>query len=157
MSSPLVQEVAQQKSGSEGFSVALTLQHGYRFDVDFQDGTLPQMVVDERPPLGEGAGPNPARVLATAVGQCLSASLLFCLRKARVEPKELRTVVRGTMIRNERGRFRIGELRVTLDPTFEPGDRERIGRCVELFEDFCIVTESVRSGIDVQVELAGVS
>lgn len=32
-----------------------------------------------------------------------------------------------------------------------PEDGERIGRCLELFEDLCVVTQSVRTGIDVQV------
>ena len=28
-----------------------------------------------------------------------------------------------------------------------------LGRCLEIFEDFCIVTQSVRAGLDVQVEV----
>ena len=156
MNPPIVNKAGPAKGQGEGFAVTLTLQQGYQFDVDFQHGSIPRLVVDEHPPLGKGAGPNPVRMLATAVAHCLGSSLLFCLRKARIEPTGLRTTVHGTMVRNEAGRLRIGELRVVLDPSFELGDRERIGRCLELFEDFCIVTGSVRQGIDVHVELKGV-
>jgi organic hydroperoxide reductase OsmC/OhrA len=135
------------------FTVNLTLRDGYAFNVRFAPGEGPALVVDELPPLGEGDGPNPARLLAAAVGSCLSASLLFCLRKSRVEVADLRTVVEGTIVRNERGRLRIGGLRVRLTPQLTPEQRDRIGRCADLFQDFCIVTESVREGIAVDVAL----
>ncbi len=98
-----------------------------------------------------GRGPNPARLLAAAVGNCLGASLLFCLRRSRIEIHGLRIAVDVSLERNERGRLRIGEIQVTMAPDMEPEQRERMGRCLELFEDFCIVTESVRHGIKVQV------
>ena len=137
----------------EPFTVALTLRNGYAFDVEFADGEGPPLVVDELPPLGEGNGPNPARLLAAAVGSCLSASLLFCLRKSRIEIAELRTTVEGTVVRNARGRLRIGGLRVRLAPELSAEQRERMSRCLDLFQDFCIVTESVRDGIAVDVEV----
>lgn len=140
-------------SGGDRFELGLTLRDGYTFTVDFAPGEGPPLVVDELPPLGEANGPNPARLLAAAVGSCLSASLLFCLRKARVEVAELRTTVEGTIVRNERGRLRIGGLRVRLAPDVAPEQRERMGRCLDLFQDFCIVTESVRDGIAVDVEV----
>lgn len=136
------------------FAVDLTLQDEYRFTVSFGAEPLPELTVDELPPLGQGAGPNPARLLATAVGHCLGASLLYCLRRAKIAVTELHTTVRGTMVRNERGRLRIGELHVELAPDVDAAQRERMGRCLELFEDFCIVTESVRHGIPVSVEVA---
>ena len=80
-------------SAADGrFEVGLTLRDGYAFTVDFAAGEGPPLVVDELPPLGEANGPNPARLLAAAVGSCLSASLLFCLRKSRVEVSQLRTM-----------------------------------------------------------------
>lgn len=135
------------------FTIALSLRDGYAFNVEFDDGEMPPLVVDEQPPLGEANGPNPARLLAAAVGSCLSASLLFCLRKSRVEITQLRTTVDGTIVRNERGRLRIGGLRVRLAPDVTPEQRERMGRCLDLFQDFCIVTESVRDGIAVDVDV----
>jgi organic hydroperoxide reductase OsmC/OhrA len=138
------------------FSVTLELKQGYTFEVDFDQAGLPPLVMDEPPPLGEGRGPNASRVLAAAVGNCLSASALYCLRRARIEVQGLRTVVTGRLARNERGRLRIGGLSVTLHLDLKPEDRSRIGRCLELFEDFCVVTESVRRGVDVAVRVEGV-
>jgi len=139
-------------SAADGrFEVGLTLRDGYAFTVDFAAGEGPPLVVDELPPLGEANGPNPARLLAAAVGSCLSASLLFCLRKSRVEVSQLRTTVSGSIVRNERGRLRIGGIRVRLAPEVTAEQRARMGRCLDLFQDFCIVTESVREGITVDV------
>ena len=136
------------------FSLVLRLNDHYMQIVDFGlDGVAP-LVTDEPPPLGQERGPNPARLLGAAVGSCLGASLLFCLRKAHVEVTDLRTTVAGTLVRNERGRLRIGALRVQLAPTVAEADRPRLARCLELFEDYCVVTESVRDGIDVAVEVA---
>lgn len=139
---------------AEQFTVALTLRDGYAFNVEFAGGEGPPLVADELPPLGEANGPNPARLLAAAVGSCLSSSLLFCLRKSRIEVSQLHTVVDVTIKRNERGRLRIGGIRVRLAPELTDEQRERIHRCLDLFQDFCIVTESVREGIRVDVEVA---
>lgn len=139
-------------SATDGrFEVGLTLRDGYAFTVDFAEGEGPPLVVDELPPLGEANGPNPARLLAAAVGSCLSASLLFCLRKSRIEVAQLRTTVSGTIVRNARGRLRIGGIRVRLAPEVTAEQRVRMGRCLDLFQDFCILTESVREGIAVDV------
>ncbi len=123
----------------------------FRFDVTFDDESWDPIVVDEPVPLGGGAGPNAARLLAAAVGNCLAASLLLCLEKSRVELRTLEARVEGVMERNEQGRFRIAGLSVTISPTVVGEPSKKYDRCLELFEDFCIVTQSVRQGIDVVV------
>ncbi len=135
------------------FALSLTLQRGYAFTVDFGLDGVPDLTLDEPAPLGEGHGPNAARLVAAAVGNCLAASLAFCLKRSRIQLQQLRATVEGTLARNEGGRLRIGEIRVKLAPDVAPEDRERMGRCLELYEDFCIVTESVRNGIPVTVEV----
>lgn len=135
------------------FSVTLTLRHGMQFAAQFDEPGLPLLVMDEPPPLGEGSGPNAARVLAAAVGNCLSASLLFCLKKQRLTLNGMRARVKGTLERNEHGRLRIAGLQAQLHPDLAPDDRARMARCLELFEDFCIVTQSVRRGITVDVSV----
>jgi uncharacterized OsmC-like protein len=137
----------------ERFALQLTRDAGYGFRVEFDRAELAPLQVDELPPLGGGAGPNPVRLLAAAVGHCLAASLTYCLDRSRVALKELTVNVEGTLVRNAQGRLRIGELRVTLAPDVDPDDGPRLERCRELFEQFCIVTESVRQGIDVHVDV----
>jgi len=137
------------------FEVTLAREDRFRFRVDFGDGSGAVLQFDEPEPIGEGSGPNASRVLAAAIGNCLSASLLYCLEKARVEVDDIQTRVEGTMRRNENGRLRLGGLKVTIEPTFRSAVPSRVQRCLDLFEDFCIVTQSVRAGlsVDVAVEL----
>lgn len=133
--------------------VSIELKKGYQFLVRFEDVKgKPTLVCDEPPPLGDGEGPNPAAILGAAVGNCLAASLAFCLRKARLEPVHLGAIVTTHIARNEKGRFRIAGIDVELAP--ELGS-ESVGqkRCEELFEDFCTVTASIRHGIPVSVSL----
>jgi uncharacterized OsmC-like protein len=138
------------------FALDLELVDGYRQQADFGLPGVAPLTIDEPPPLGELAGPNPARVLGAAVASCLGASLLFCLRRARVDVRGLRTHVTGTMARNERGRLRVGAIRVRLEPVVPPEQQAGMARCLAVFEDYCVVTASVRPGVDVHVEVVPV-
>jgi uncharacterized OsmC-like protein len=141
-------------SETRDYNVDLRFVRGYEFVATFPDKDgLPPIVFDEPAPLGEGSGPNAAAVLAAAIGNCLAASLAFCLRKARVEPVDLKAAVVARVARNEHGRFRISGVDVELVPEVLEADRARLERCERLFEDFCIVTESVRRGIQVNVKV----
>jgi organic hydroperoxide reductase OsmC/OhrA len=139
---------------TDEFTVTMELQDGYRFLVDFQQEGVPALLVDEPPPLGAGDGPNAARLLAAAVGNCLSASALYCLRRARVPVHGMQTSVSTSLVRNEHGRLRVGGLRVQINPRVDRADRGRIERCLKLFEDYCVVTQSVRAGLDVSVAVS---
>lgn len=135
------------------FEVTLSRHEKYQFDVDFQDGNSTTLRMDEPSPLGDGQGPNAARVLAAAIGNCLSASLLFCLGKARIDVADVETRITGSIVRNENGRMRLGSLEVHIRPDVGTVSPEKLQRCLDIFEDFCVVTASVRSGLDVSVEV----
>lgn len=136
--------------------VALRPEGRYRFRVEM-DRPEWTLVVDEPPPLGEGAGPNPARLLAVAVGHCLASSLRYCLERART-PADVSATVEVEVRRNERGRWRVTGIQVQLNLSgVEPAQRPAVDRCLGLFEDFCIVTGSVRQGIPVDVQVTGAS
>jgi uncharacterized OsmC-like protein len=137
------------------FTVSIEQVADYEFRVNFDGSPLAPLTVDEGPPLGKSAGPSPARLLAAAVGSCLNASLLFCARKVKIDLGHLRSRVRVQTVRNEQRRLRIGKIEVSIAPELGEGERERVGRCLELFEDYCTVTQSVRSGIPVEVRVEG--
>ena len=136
---------------ADTFEIKLERIDGFQFRTDFPGTEVAPLIVDEPAPLGTGTGPNPARLLAVAVGNCLSASLLFCLGKSRVEVGGISTTVVGTYRRDEQKRLRIGGLKVTLQIDIAEGDLQRANRCLDIYEDFCVVTASVRKGIDVDV------
>lgn len=137
------------------FTVSIEQVADYEFRVSFDGSALAPLTVDEGPPLGKSAGPSPARLLAAAVGSCLNASLLFCARKAKLDLKHLRSRVRVETVRNEQRRLRIGRIEVVISPELGEADRERAGRCLDLFEDYCTVTQSVRKGIPIEVHVEG--
>lgn len=140
-------------SYAQSHHVSIELAHDYQFIVRFDDVEgMPTLVCDEPPPLGNGDGPTAADVLGAAVGNCLSASLAFCLKKAHVELRRLSARVTTHVTRNEKGRMRIAGIDVELDPELGEGSAGQ-KRCEELFEDFCTVTASVRHGIPVSVAL----
>jgi uncharacterized OsmC-like protein len=134
--------------------VTVRLARGYEFIADFEDiPGAPAMRFDEPEPLGSNGAPSGAAVLGAAVGNCLAASLAFCLRRARMDVQGLTAHVTTHVVRNDRGRFRINGIDVELAPVVGGGASGRLDRCGELFEDFCTVTASVQHGIPVQVSL----
>jgi hypothetical protein len=88
------------------------------------------------------------------VANCLSASLLFCLAGKFKQPLgKLRTRVHAEMARNDKGRVRIGRFDVTIHLPEDASTLQHVDRCLAQFEDFCVVTESVRRGIPVGVRV----
>lgn len=125
---------------------------GYKYEISVDEWANGRIVMDEPAPLGGSEGPNASMMLSSAVGHCLSASLLFCLEKSRVEVKDVETDVETRLVRNEKGRWRIDGIKVKMKPVVDASDLEKLERCLGLFEDFCIATQSIRQGIKVDVE-----
>ena len=140
---------------SDEQSIELSLEQisDYEFRLRFDDTDAPDLLTDEPAPLGHGAGPNPSRLLLAAVANCLSASLLFSLRKFNNDPGKLTAHARATLARNEHGRWRVQRIEVELAMGAAAGSLEHLDRLLAQFEDFCVVTESVRKGIEVQVSV----
>jgi len=126
----------------------------YQFEVSYPGTSLRSTTVDEAPPVGTGNGPDPAQALAGAVGHCLSSTLFNTLERSHVRTTPIRTSVTVTFGRNEKGRKRVAALsaRIECGP-LEESDRARFERCVEIFEDYCTVTGSVRQGVSVHTEV----
>lgn len=133
---------------SKTFSVRMKLLENYLFEVDF--GEFGNVMTDEPPPLGDGEGPNPSAMLAASVANCMSASLLFALRKYKNDPGELKASVTGTVERVEKY-LRVTQLSVDITLGKQRAQLSDIDKALEQFENFCVVTQSVRHGIPVSV------
>jgi len=135
----------------EEFVTEFEMEHDYQFRISFDDHGLADIRSDEPVPVGAGKYPNAARYLSAAVGNCLCASLAFCLRKTRSEPISLRASVFTQLARNEKGRLRVKGMQVKIFA--EVDDQAKLERCLPLFEDFCIVSAAVKEGIDIEVSV----
>ena len=131
----------------------LKLIEGYKFDVNFDVDYLPNLVADEPKPIGEGSGPNAPRLLAAAVGQCMSSSLIYCLKKARIPINNIETTVKTNLFKNEKGRTRIKNIDIQILLEINEEHKSRLNRCLTIFEDYCTVTQSIRNGIQVNVKV----
>ncbi|MFW9971948.1 MAG: OsmC family protein [Candidatus Odinarchaeota archaeon] len=106
-------------------------------------------------------GPNPSRMLALGVLGCLSASFIFCLKKRKFKVEDFRSEAEIAITRNEQGFWRVKQIDVSIKPKIEdPEALKRAKEClkttkygVSLFEQYCTVTQSVRSGIEVNVNI----
>lgn len=135
---------------SESVTVTLTQKDNYQFVVDFGDA-LPTLLADEPPPLGEGTGPAPTHMLLAAVANCLSASLLFSLRKFKQDPGQLTATATCDIGRNPENRLRVLGIRVEMALAKPADSMEHLDRILTQFEAFCTVSQSVQAGVPVSI------
>ena len=132
--------------------IELTQRHDYRFDVQF-GGDAPALTTDEPAPLGTGLGPSPVQLLAAAVGNCLSDSLLFALRKFKQTPEPIRCTVQAEIGRNNDNRLRVLKMTAVLTLGVPAAQLAHLDRVLETFEQYCTVTQSVGQGIAIDTQV----
>jgi len=132
--------------------VQLHQKQDYQFDIHF-GGEVPDVMGDEPAPLGAGQGPSPVQFLAAAVGNCLSDSLLFALRKFKQAPEPLRCDVHAEVGRNAEGRLRVLGIKAVLTLGVPAASLAHLDRVLGQFEAYCTVTQSVGQGIPVSIEV----
>ena len=140
-------------SEDAGIRLLLEQEGPYAFRISFEGTDLDALHTDEGAPLGAGAGPNPSHLLLAGVANCLSASLLFALRKFKNAPGPITVEIKADKVRNDAGRWRIPKARVRILLADSAASFEHFDRILGQFEQFCIVTQSVRDGIEVEVEV----
>ncbi len=137
---------------SETLSVTITQKEDYQFVVDF-GAAIPSLLADEPAPLGSGAGPAPTHMLLTAVANCLSASLLFSLKKYKQDAGGITATATCTIDRNSANRLRVQQIDVAIRLGKEAAAIDHIERVVAQFEDFCTVSQSVQAGVPISVAI----
>ncbi len=132
--------------------IELIQREDYRFDVQF-GGDVPTLTTDEPAPLGTGLGPSPVQLLSAAVGNCLSDSLLFALRKFKQAPEPIRCQITSEVGRNADNRLRVLGIHAVLALGVPGESLAHLDRVLDTFETYCTVTQSVGQGIPVTIEV----
>jgi uncharacterized OsmC-like protein len=92
-------------------------------------------------------------MLCAAVGNCLSDSLLFAFRKFKQEPSPIQCVVTAEVGRNGDNRLRVLHMNAQIRMGVLAASLEHVDHVLAQFEEFCTVTQSVRQGIPITVEV----
>ncbi|HUY01083.1 MAG TPA: OsmC family protein [Candidatus Deferrimicrobium sp.] len=142
----------------EVFKIIVSLEwlEDLTFKLNFENPSLPELLIDETHDNNslEAIGPNPARLLLSAILGCLNASFAFCLKKSRVPLKTMKAKGELTIQRNEEGFLRVSQMNIELTPEIEiEKGVPRLEKCIEIFHNYCTITESVRQGIPVNVTI----
>lgn len=137
------------------FGVHLDFIEGFKFRSQAFEGDRlhgDPVLSDEPDPVGSNAGPSTPAMLAMAVGHCLSASLVETLRHAGIHVRTLSTDAVAVVAPNDEGLPRIKQIVVTIRPVVDKESRN-IQRCIDVFERYCTVCQSIRPAIPVQVDV----
>jgi uncharacterized OsmC-like protein len=137
---------------NESVTVRITQRENFQFLVDFGPG-IPELLADEPAPLGDSLGPAPTQLLLAAVANCLSASLLFALRKFKQDPGGITTTATCRVERNEAHRLRVLAIDADIVLGNDGATMEHLDRVLGQFEEFCTVSQSVRAGIPIRVQV----
>lgn len=136
------------------FTIHLEHIEDYQYQVRFDWEAAPKLLMDEPPPLGSKEHPNASRVLAAALGNCLSASLLHCLARENIPEAGMKTSVTCEIGRNENKRLRVSNVDVRITVSDELAKSPRVQQCLGMFQDFSVVAAAVRDGIPISVQVA---
>ncbi len=142
--------------------VDLKLEKDLIFKVNLGYEKIKELFIDETiDDRSKVWGPDAAQLLAMAVLGCLNASFIFCLNKRNLTIDDLEAHAEVSFKKNDKGYIRVKKIDVNIIPkTNNPATLKRINQCIKkmkddkmFFEESCIITASVREGIDVDVKI----
>ena len=146
----------------ENTKVSIRLKKEMIFELQNTYKNLNSLLIDETlDDEIEKVGPDAASLLGMAVISCLSASFIFCMNKRNLTLDDLEAKADISFKEPRPGYKRIDTIDVKIIPkTSDPGVLKRVKQCIKeikgghmFFEESCIITPSVREGINIQVKL----
>ncbi|MFW9865332.1 MAG: OsmC family protein [Candidatus Thorarchaeota archaeon] len=135
--------------------VSLKQEEEMIFKCDLGQIKMDSLYIDEKHDKNsERIGPSPVKLLALSVLGCLAASFSFCLKKKEFLLSDLRGHAEVRIARNDKHLWRVKKIDVKIIPKIDtPELRKRADQCAKFFEQYCIISESLRNGIEVNFEL----
>ncbi len=135
--------------------VGIRLEEEMLFKCDLGQIKMDNLFIDDRHKKSKDKiGPNPSKLLALSLLGCMGASFAFCLQKKNFSLSDFEGKAFITSKRNEKGFWRIKKINIELQPKIDsPKMRKRAEQCQKFFEQFCIISESIKEGIEISTNL----
>ncbi|MBD3254334.1 MAG: hypothetical protein GF383_04535 [Candidatus Lokiarchaeota archaeon] len=146
----------------ENATIDMVLEEDLIFKSTFSYKKLQSLYIDENIEKKDDLwGPDAAQLLGMAVTGCLCASFVFCLSKRGLSVDNLDAHAEVSFRKTDKNYTRIKDIKVKLVPKANNKDTlKRIKQCMKeikgehmFFEETCIITPSVRDGIDIKVDV----
>ena len=102
---------------------------------------------------GTDLGPSAVEYLLIGIGGCLGTTFIYCLQKNNIELETFEVVVDGELSRTG-PKMLLRLVNVDVDMKFTPKEASsdvEINRCMKEFTEYCIVTNSIAEGVNVNV------
>ena len=135
--------------------VGIKLEEEMIFKCDLGQIKMNNLFIDEQHKKSiEKIGPNPSKLLALSVLGCLAASFTFCLQKNNISLSDLDGKAIIISKKDEKGFWRLKKIVIKLNPKIDtPEMHKKADQCTKFFEQYCIISESLRNGIDLDIEV----
>lgn len=137
---------------TKGDTLAVELRWKEKMKITSFIRNFDSILMDDRKK-GDDSAPTPIEVFLSSVGSCLIMSFIYCLYLSGVhlKPDDFDVRVSGAIGRVN-NRLRLVNVKTEfLIKTKE--DRVKIEKCFEKFQPFCILSESIKSGIPFTCDL----
>jgi uncharacterized OsmC-like protein len=139
------------------FGVRLRLLEKFQFESQAYEGERlhgAPFRSDEPDPIGDTAGPSTPALLASAIGHCLTASLVEISRHAAFQLSAVETDAVAVVAPNADGLPRIKRVEVTITPTLKSRASDTmLKRCEGTFRRYCTVCSSLEPAFPVNVSV----
>ncbi|MFX1377321.1 MAG: OsmC family protein [Promethearchaeota archaeon] len=136
--------------------VSLNQEEEMIFKCDLGNPKIDNLYIDEQnKPEQKKKGTSPVKLLALSVLGCLTASYSFCLKKQGFSISGLKGKAEVIIARGDKGFWRVKKIDIEMIPKIDtPEMRKRADQCKKFFEQYCIISESLRTGFEVNVNLS---
>ncbi|MFX1274552.1 MAG: OsmC family protein [Promethearchaeota archaeon] len=104
---------------------------------------------------GTDLGPSSVEYILIGIGGCLGSTLSFCLKKKKIEIKDLEIIIGGTL-KHEGPNKRLRIVRVNAEiflATENSDSDEQVGFCINNFLEHCVVSNSIIPGFPIDVKV----
>jgi uncharacterized OsmC-like protein len=102
---------------------------------------------------GTDLGPSSVEYLLIGIGGCLGTAFIYCLQKRNVKMKNVEIVVDGKLS-HVGPKLLLKLTKVDAEINFKPEENassEDIKLCIKNFREYCIVSNSISDGININV------
>lgn len=102
---------------------------------------------------GTDLGPSSVEYLLIGIGGCLGTTFIYCLQKRNIKMKSVEIVVDGKLS-HVGPKMLLRLTKVDAEIKFKPEENassEDIKLCIKNFREYCIVSNSIADGININV------